>query len=109
MPHPAKPDPLDGPAPVPARFLTWWFGLLAMGGVGFGLYADEHPFGSGILALPAVVFGACVAAALLTVRLLHARPLQHLISARSLAAGVVIAVVCYFLGVWFGANLMRSP
>jgi hypothetical protein len=104
-----KPDPSDGPVPVSPHLLTWWFGLLAAGGVGFGLFADEHPFGRGILAHPLALFAACVAAVLLTLRFLHDRPLLHLISMRSLAAGAGIALACYCLGLWFGASLMHLP
>jgi hypothetical protein len=109
MPHPTNPDPSDGPVPVSPHLLTWWFGLLATGGVGFGAYADDHPFGRGILAHPLVVFAACVLAGLLTIRFLHDRPLLKLISAQSLAAGAVVAVACYFLGRWFGTNLLHLP
>jgi hypothetical protein len=111
MSPPPKPDPSDhGPVvPVSQHLLTWWFGLLATGGVGFGLYADEHPFGRGVLAHPLVVFAACVLAGLLTLRFLHDQPLLQLISARNLAAGTVIAVACYALGAWFGASLIHLP
>jgi hypothetical protein len=109
MSHPMKHDPSDGPVPVSPHLLTWWFGLMAAGGVGFGLYADERPFGSGMLAHPLVVFAACVLAGLLTLRFLHARPVLQLISARRLAAGAVIAIACFFLGRWFGASLMHMP
>ena len=109
--HPVKPERPDGPPPVPVspHLLTWWFGLMAAGGVGFGLYADERPFGNGVLAHPLVVFFAFVAAGLLTLRFLHARPLLQLISARGLAAGAVIGIACFFLGTWFGVNLVHMP
>jgi hypothetical protein len=109
--HPAEPKPPDHPPPVPVspRLLTWWFGLMALGGMAFGLYAEERPFGNGVLAYPLVVFFAFVAAGLLTLRFLHARPVQELISERYLAAGIVIAIVCFFVGNWFGVNLMKMP
>jgi hypothetical protein len=99
----------DGPLPISSHLLTWWFGLMAIGGAGFGLYADEHPFGRGLLAHPLAVFAACGFAGLLTLRFLHARPLLQVISGRSLAAGTVIGVACFFLGRWFGVNLMHIP
>jgi hypothetical protein len=99
----------DGVSPVSPHLLTWWFGLMASGGVGFGFYADEHPFGRGVLAHPLIVFAAAVLAGLLTLRFLTERPLRQLISARSLAAGAVIGAACYALGQWFGANLMHLP
>jgi hypothetical protein len=109
MSHSTNPDPSDGPVPVSPHLLTWWFGLMATGGVGFGAYADQHPFGRGVLAHPLVVLAACAIAGLLTLRLLHDRPLLQLISARSLAAGAAIAVACYVLGRWFAASLMHLP
>ena len=74
---------------------------MALGGVGFGLYAEERPFGNGVLAHPLVVFFAFVAAGLLTLRFLHARPVTDLISLRCLAFGIVIGIVCFFIGNWF--------
>jgi hypothetical protein len=109
MSHPVKHDTSDGPVPVSPHLLTWWFGLMATGGVGFGLYADERPFGSGVLAHPLVVFAALVLVGVMTLRFLHARPVLQLISARSVAAGAVIAIACFFLGKWFGGSLMHMP
>ncbi len=111
--HPVKPERPDGPPPVPVsvspHLLTWWFGLVAAGGMGFGLYADERPFGNGVLAHPLVVFFACAVAGLLTLRFLHARPVLQLISARCLAAAAVIGIACFFIGNWFGVNLINMP
>jgi hypothetical protein len=109
--HPVKPERPDGPPPVlvSPHLLTWWFGLMALGGVGFGLYAEERPFGNGVLGLPLVVFFAFVAVGLLTLRFLHARPLLELISGRSIAAGIAIGIVCFFIGNWFGVSLIKMP
>jgi hypothetical protein len=109
--HPVKPERPDDlpPVPVSPHLLTWWFGLMAAGGVGFGLYANERPFGNGVLAHPLVAFLACAVAGLLTLRFLHARPVLELISARSLAAGAVIGIACFFIGIWFGVNLIHLP
>jgi hypothetical protein len=109
--HPVKPERPDGPPPVPVspHLLTWWFGLMAAGGVGFGLYTDERPFGNGVLAHPLVVFLACAVAGLLTLRFLHARPVLQLISARCLAVGVAIGIACFFIGTWFGVHLIHLP
>jgi hypothetical protein len=105
---PQSPD-YPPPVPVSPHLLTGWFGLMAVGGVGFGFFAEERPFGSGVLAHPLVVLFALAAAALLTLRFLHARPLTELISTLSIAVGCVIAVVCFFVGDWFGVNLMALP
>jgi hypothetical protein len=109
--RPIRPRSPDDPPPVPVspHLLTWWFGLMALGGVGFGLYAEERPFGGGVLAYPLVVFFACVVASLLTLRFLHARPVPELISGWCLAIGVAIGIACFFIGNWFGINLIRLP
>jgi hypothetical protein len=106
-----KPDQSGDPPAIPVspHLLTWWFGLMAAGGVGFGLYADERPFGNGVLAHPLVVFFAFVTAGLLTLRFLHARPVLHLISGWCLAAGAVIGIACFFIGNWFGVSLFNMP
>jgi hypothetical protein len=106
-----KPERPDGPPPLPMspHLLTWWFGMMAAGGLGFGAYADQRPFGSGVLADPLVVFFAFAAAGLLTLRFLHTKPLRQLISAQSLAAGAVIGIASFFIGKWFGVNLIHMP
>jgi hypothetical protein len=97
------------PVQVSRHLLTWWFGLMALGGVAFGLYADAHPFGNGVLAHPLTIFFALVIAGLLTLRFLHARPMLKLISAPALAIGAAIAIACFFLGNWFGVSLINMP
>jgi hypothetical protein len=110
-PPPSPKSPPDGPPPIAVspHILTWWFAAMAIGGVGFGLVADKRPFGPGIVAYPLVVFFACVAAILLTLRFIYAKPLREVISIPSLVAGFVIAAVCFAIGDWFGVSLMRMP
>jgi hypothetical protein len=105
------PTPADHPPPVPVspHLLTWWFGLMALGGVGFGLFAEERPFGNGVLAYPLVVFFAFVVVVLLTLRWLHGRPVSELISVPCLAIGSFMGIVCFFIGNWFGVSLMTLP
>ena len=62
-----------------------------------------------MLAHPLVVFLACVAAGLLTLRFLQPKPLLHVISAQVLAAGGVIGIACFFIGKWFGVSLIHMP
>jgi hypothetical protein len=97
------------PVPVSPHLLTWWFGVMAVGGLGFGAYADQRPFGNGLLAHPLIVFFAVVAAGLMTLRFLHARPLLQLISPPYLAAGALIGIACFFIGGWFGSSLIHMP
>ena len=82
---------------------------MAIGGVGFGFYADRRPFGNGIIAYPLVVFLAFTAAGLMTLSFLHQRPLTKIISWRSLVLGGAIAIGCFLLGRWFGPSLMSMP
>jgi hypothetical protein len=107
----SAPQSPDRPPPVPVspHLLTGWFGLMAVGGLGFGLFADEKPFGSGVLAHPLAILFALAAAALLTLRFLHAQPLTEMISTRAIGLGCIIGVVCFFVGDWFGVNLMALP
>jgi hypothetical protein len=109
--RPLRPKLPDHPPPVPVspRLLTWWFGLMALGGVAFGLYAEQRPFGDGVLAYPLIVFFVFVAAGLLTLRFLHARPVPELISERYLAVGIGIGIACFVIGNWFGVNLINLP
>jgi hypothetical protein len=109
--RPEAPVPPDGPPPIPVspHLLTWWFGAMALGGMGFGWYAGDHPFGHGLLAHPLVVFFAFVAAGLMSLKFLHTRPLVALISLPSLVLGGGIGVACYFLGTWFGESLSKMP
>jgi hypothetical protein len=106
-------DSSDQAPPVPAQelrhLLTAWFGLMAVGGAAFGLFAFERPFGPGVLAHPLVVFFAIVAAGLLTLRFLSTRPLAELISIWSLVAGIAIGLASFLFGNWFGVNLIAIP
>jgi hypothetical protein len=106
-----KPERPDAPPPVPVspHLLTWWFGLIAAGGLGFGAYADQQPFGNGMLAHPLVVFFAFVAAGLLTLRFVQPKPLLQVIPVHFLAAGAVIGTACFFIGKWFGVSLIHMP
>jgi hypothetical protein len=104
---PATSGSAGGPPRVSPHLLTWWFGVMAIGGMGSGLYADAQPFGDGVLAHPLAALAAGVLAGLMTLRLLYARPLLQVISVRCLAAGAVIAAMCFLLGRWFSATLMQ--
>jgi hypothetical protein len=110
--HPSASGPPSSGAPpiaVSPHLLTWWFGLMAVGGMGFGLYAERRPFGPGIIAYPPVIFFVFTTMGLVTLSFVHQRPLTKLISVRCLVAGGVIAIACFLLGTWFGASLMGAP
>jgi membrane protein DedA with SNARE-associated domain len=89
------------------RALTWWFGLMLLGGFAFGLNADRRPFGNDMLAHPLIVFFALVAAGLLVLRAALRRPVPEILPERILLAGCAIGIVAYLAGNWIGANILR--
>jgi hypothetical protein len=106
---PTAPPPAPAAAPSqnwsPAaalRALSWWLGLMALGGMSFGMYGAQRPFGGGDLTHPVFVFAGLTVVGLLILRFAGDRPL---VSDRSLAAGVVIGIASYLLGYWFGTAL----
>jgi predicted lipid-binding transport protein (Tim44 family) len=119
--EPTKPDPANPTAPAvrapaedaPAdqswspeaalRALSWWLGGMALGGMVFGMYAAQRPFGDGIIRHPLFYFCVLGVLALLILRFAGDRPL---VSDRALVAGVVIGAGTYLLGVWFGVSLL---
>jgi hypothetical protein len=108
---PKPPTPSEGPPPISIspHILTWWFGMMAIGGVGFGFVAEKRPFGNGVLAYPLVIFFACAGIVLLTLRFLYNRPLTEFISERALLVGCGIGVACFLIGNWFGVALTSMP
>jgi hypothetical protein len=104
-PPPASPAPLSPSisAAVQARALSWWLGLMALGGMIFGMYGAQRPFGGGDISHPAFVFAGLAVVGALILRFAGDRPL---VSDRALIAGVVIGIASYLLGVWFGTELL---
>ena len=92
--------------PAPARARVWWFALMALGGVCFGLLGDLRPFGADVLAHPLVVFFAVVAVALLVLRVAYARPVPELIPERALVVGCLIGAAGFLVGNWAVAHLV---
>jgi hypothetical protein len=88
---------------VQARALSWWLGLMALGGMMFGMYGAQRPFGGGDITHPAFVYGGLAVVGVLILRFAGDRPL---VSDRALIAGVVIGIASYLLGVWFGTELL---
>jgi predicted lipid-binding transport protein (Tim44 family) len=85
------------------RALSWWLGGMALGGMVFGMYAAQRPFGDGLIKHPLFIFSALGLVALLILRFAGDRPL---VSDRALVAGVVVGAGAYLLGVWFGVALL---
>jgi hypothetical protein len=117
-PDPAATAPANRPPadPVPAahapaawspeaalRALSWWLGGMALGGMVFGMYAAQRPFGDGLIKHPLFIFSALGLVALLILRFAGDRPL---VSDRALVAGVVVGAGAYLLGLWFGVSLL---
>lgn len=81
---------------------------MSIGGLALGLLSRDYTFAKGVLAHPLVIFFAMVATGLMTLRFLHGGLLK-VISATSLVVGFVIAIACYFIGVWFAVSLAAMP
>ena len=88
------------------RILTWWFGLMALGGLAFGLFAERRPFGDDVLAHPLLVFFVGVGAALLALRLATAQPVPKFIPERMLLLGCIAGVVAFLAGNWIGVHVL---
>ena len=86
--------------------LALWYGLMAMGGLGFGAVGDRRPFGEGILFHPLVLFFVLVGVALLAMRIVLARPVPEIISDRALIIGCVIGVAAFLAGNFLGAYVL---
>jgi predicted cobalt transporter CbtA len=89
------------------RALTWWFGLMALGGFAFGLNAERRPFGDDILAHPLIVFFLIVGAGLLALRAVLRRPVPEVLPERILMAGCIAGLVTFLAGNWIVALLAR--
>src|SRR5262245_26341612 len=96
---------------TPARALTpralvWWFGLMALGGLAFGLYAERRPFGDDFLLHPLAVFFAIVGAGLLVLRAALRRPVPEIISERMLLVGCVLGAATFLAGNFIDTHLL---
>jgi hypothetical protein len=88
--------------------LIWWFGLMGLGGVAFGLIGDRRPFGNDMFAHPLAVYFITVGIALLVLRFASRRPVPEIISERSLLAGCLVGAVTFLIGNWLAAHLVGS-
>ena len=88
-----------------SRILNWWLGLMALGGLAFGLSAERRPFGDDLFLHPLAVFYAAVAVALLALRVALRRPVPELIRDRMLLAGCMLGAVTFLAGNWIDTHL----
>lgn len=91
------------------KALIWWYGLMTLGGLGFGLLADRRPFGGGLLVHPLVMFFMLAGLGLLALRVLLARPVPSLISDRALLAGCVVGLVAFLAGNFLSVYIIIRP
>jgi hypothetical protein len=84
----------------------WWFLVIALGGLGFGLTAERRPFGDGFFAHPLVAFFVAVAIGLIGLRAAFARPVPEIIPERALLAGCFVGLALFLVGNWIGVHLL---
>ncbi len=99
----SKPGGRDKPGR--SRLSVWWFGGLALGAFAFGLFAEQRPFGTAVMAHPLIVFFGLVAAALVTMRIAIRRPVQEVIPDRALVAGLLMAAAAFLVGNFLGVAM----
>ena len=80
----------------------WWFFLMTIGGLGFGVLANKRPFGDQLLVHPLVIFFLLVGLGLIAVRVLMHRPVPEVISDRALMIGCVVGLVAFLAGNFLG-------
>jgi ABC-type microcin C transport system permease subunit YejB len=106
MPRRAPP-PAASPRPSPSRrVLSWWYGLVGVGGFAFGIVAERRPFGTDMLAHPLIVFFVVVGVGLLGLRAALRRPVPDVIPDRQLFVGCLIGLVAFLIGNWVGTHLV---
>jgi hypothetical protein len=88
-----------------SRAQLCWYGLMATGGLLFGLLGDSRPFSASVLAHPFVLFFAVVAAALLILRVARGRPVPELIPERALVIGCFVGGIVFLAGNWIAAHV----
>ena len=88
------------------RALTWWFGLMVLGGLAFGLASERRPFGDAFLAHPLAIFFLIVGAALLILRVALRKPVPNILPERILVFGCLLGVAMFLAGNWIDTHLM---
>jgi hypothetical protein len=105
-PQPSKTGAKRPPMP---RALSYWYGLMAVGGLAFGLIGERRPLGGDVLAHPAVLFFIAVGVGLLALRAVLSRPVPEVIPERALLFGCFIGLGGFLAGNWIAAHLLAAP
>jgi hypothetical protein len=92
----------------PPRALSWWYGAMLIGGLGFGLLGERRPLGNDIFAHPAVLFSMTVATGLLILRAALARPVPEVIPERTLLFGCLAGLAAFLAGNWIAAHILAG-
>ena len=92
--------------PAADRAQAWWYGLMAAGGVAFGLVGDRRPLGTDVLAHPFVLFFLVVTISLIVLRIARARPVPELIPERALLIGCLIGGAAFLIGNWVATHVV---
>ena len=88
------------------RFVGYWYGAVAVAGLGFGLLGERRPFGQDLFAHPFVVFFLLVGAGLMALRVVGQRPVPDFISERALALGCGAGIALFLVGNFIAAHLI---
>jgi hypothetical protein len=91
-----------------AKLRGAWYGLVMIGGLGFGLIGERRPFGNDMLAHPLVVYFAVVALGLLILRLVLSRPVPEVIPERVLVAGCLSGAAAFLVGNFISAHMIAG-
>ena len=97
---------LDGSQP---RARVWWYGVMAIAGFGFGLFADRRPFGDDIFAHPLSVFFILVGLSLLALRFILVCLVPEVIPDRALMLGCALGLGMFLTGNFITANGLLLP
>ena len=84
----------------------WWFIVVALGGLGFGLTAERRLFGEGVFAHPVVAFFILVGIGLIVLRTALARPVPEIIPERALLIGCFAGLAMFLAGNWLGMHVL---
>jgi hypothetical protein len=91
---------------VRLRTIYWWYGLMAVGGLAFGLVANKRPLGEGILVHPLMLFVMVAVLGLLTLRAIARRPVPEIISDRALMYGCCAGLAAFLIGNFLAVHVL---